>query len=122
RDEIGEAEERSTSALQPYALHRARVSCDCFHAQTRHDFVISFFQLKLPGFLNGSPVLRHVTGAVTLVRLFGMLVFSARDEVTRVWKRRNSAPALIKFRVAARMVKMQVRVDDDSYLFRIDAR
>jgi hypothetical protein len=51
-----------------------------------------------------------------------VLILATRDEVTRVRKSRNSTSLIIRLRIAARVVEMQVRVDDDANLFRPDAR
>ena len=55
--------------------------------------------------------------AVALVRRFGVLILAPRDEVARVRERGNSAPLIVERRVAARVVEVQVRVDDDGQVF-----
>jgi hypothetical protein len=67
-------------------------------------------------------VLRQVAGAVAVVRSFGVFVLFARDEVTSVRESPDGAALLVQLRVAARVVEMQVRVDDDRYLFGRAAR
>src|ERR1051325_357744 len=87
---------------------------DPLHTETGHDLVIRILQLKLSARLNRAPVLRQVTGAVALVRRLRMLKLFTRNEITRVGESRNYLSAsLIKGRVAARVIEMQMRIDDD---------
>src|ERR1043165_6966970 len=117
RHEVGEAVERSARALQTPALHRARVAGHGFEPQARQDLVVRGHQLKLAAPGERSPVLREVAGAGALVRAFGVLVLGARDEVARVREGRDRSPVVFEFGVAARVVEVQVRVDDDRQVF-----
>src|SRR5581483_9390884 len=89
RNQISKAEERLPVLLKPGTLHRSIVPRMSFHPQPWHSFVLSFFQFELPRLFHWPPIIGKVARAGAIARRLGMLEFSLRDEVTRIWKRRR---------------------------------
>ena len=94
-----------------------------FHSQARHHFVFRFFQLQLAGLVKRPPVFRQITRAIPFGRL-------SRHAPTQRAKQNNEhsemrervLPSLVAMRVAAGVIEMQMRVDDDRDLFGVQLR
>ena len=121
-NQVGKAEHRRAAAFEPPALHRTVVTRDGLHRQPRNDFVIVVLHLQLARLRKRPPVLRQITRSIAFRRLFRMFPFSARNEVTCVGKRRHDLTVGVERRVAAGMVEMQMRVENDGDVFGQDAR
>src|SRR6185369_4727251 len=67
-----------------------------------------------------SPVLREITRAIAFTRTLCMVQLSTGNEVTCVWKSRHCVAARIQARVATGVIEMQMRVDDDRDVVRLN--
>src|ERR1700678_3349725 len=89
-----------------------------FHA--RRNRTVPFQQRKLVRDVDRHVILGEIAGLIALVRMLGMLIFPALDDVPCVWIRGHnfiaSGPG-----VSATMVKMQVSIDYDIDFRRVES-
>src|SRR5262249_44644609 len=115
RYQIGKPKHRLPVALETPALHRSIVTGDRFHPQTGHNFVSGVFSFELARLDQRPPVLGEITRTITLTRMLSVVQLGAGNEVTGIRKRWRRLSVIIQTRIAAGVIEMQMRIDDDRY-------
>src|SRR5688572_10740240 len=83
------------------------------HTNAGDDLGWAFHKSEAAGFVHGIEVVRQITRAHTLVTIMRPFPLTALHNVFGVRKRHANLAVLIFYGVAARVIEMQMRVDDN---------
>ena len=104
-DKISRKKQALSAARNDYRLDVFVVSRNSDDGHARQNLRISREELPLPGFRDGSPVRTHVTRAVALRGLHGVLEFCALHNVSGIREGRNDS-AVIRACISPRVVEV----------------
>ena len=119
-NEIGEKEGRLTAAREFHALHIGGVAGDADKLDSGDDGAIVLEEREPARGCEGREIFPQIAGAIALGGMHGVVEFALLDNILSV---RKGGDDFVAFdaRVSAAMVEVEMRVDDDINVARLEA-